>query len=125
MNGDDAATAIAVAIGADELVLIADVPGVMANGVVISELDLEQASALIARGTARDGMVAKLQAARRAVDDVDRATAFYRDALGLEIENPQLAAGETIAVVRWTPVSRPPVVSSAAPSRPAAAPSTT
>ena len=68
VNGDDAATAIAVAIGADELVLIADVPGVMANGVVISELDLEQASALIARGTARDGMVAKLQAARRAVE---------------------------------------------------------
>ena len=35
VNGDDAAAAIAIAIGAEELVLVADVPGVMADGVVI------------------------------------------------------------------------------------------
>jgi acetylglutamate kinase len=68
VNGDDAAAAIASAVGADELVLIADVPGVMADGAVIAELDLDQASALIASGTARDGMAAKLQAACRAVE---------------------------------------------------------
>ena len=68
INGDDAAAAIAVAIGATELVLVADVPGVMAEGVVIPELDLEHASALVDNGTARDGMAAKLQAARRAVE---------------------------------------------------------
>src|SRR5688500_10311515 len=66
--GDDAAAAIAVALGADELALIADVPGVMAGGDVVHELDIEQAAALIDDGTARDGMAAKLQAARRAVE---------------------------------------------------------
>jgi len=68
VNGDDAAAAIAVAVGADELVLVADVAGVMADGVVLPELDIEQAALLIDNGTARDGMAAKLQAARRAVE---------------------------------------------------------
>jgi acetylglutamate kinase len=68
VNGDDAATALAIAVGADELVLVADVAGVIADGVVVPELDVERASALIENGTARDGMAAKLQAARRAVE---------------------------------------------------------
>jgi acetylglutamate kinase len=68
VNGDDAAAAIASAMGAEELVLIADVPGVIADGVVVPELDLEQAAALVHNGTAREGMAAKLQAARRAVE---------------------------------------------------------
>ena len=68
VNGDDAAAAIAVALGAEELALIADVPGVMAGGEVVPELDVDQAVALIDNGTARDGMAAKLQAARRAVE---------------------------------------------------------
>lgn len=68
VNGDDAAAALATAIGADELVLVADVPGVIADGVVVAELDVERATALIDNGTARDGMAAKLQAARRAVE---------------------------------------------------------
>lgn len=68
VNGDDAAAAIAVAMGAEELVLVADVSGVVANGVVVPELDLDQAAALVNNGTARDGMAAKLQAASRAVE---------------------------------------------------------
>jgi acetylglutamate kinase len=68
VNGDDAAAAIAVAVGADELALIADVPGVLADGEVVSELDIEQAAMLVDTGIARDGMAAKLQAARRAVE---------------------------------------------------------
>jgi len=68
VNGDDAAAAIAVAIGADELVLVADVPGVIADGLVLSDLDVEQAVTLIDNGTARDGMAAKLHAARRGVE---------------------------------------------------------
>lgn len=68
VNGDDAAAAIAIAVGAAELLLVADVAGVMAQGAVVPELDLEQAAALVDNGTARDGMAAKLQAARRAVE---------------------------------------------------------
>lgn len=68
VNGDDAAAAIAIAVGAEELVLVADVPGVIADGVVVPELDVEQASMLVDNGTAQGGMAAKLQAARRAVE---------------------------------------------------------
>ena len=68
VNGDDAAAEIAIAMRASELVLVADVPGVMTSGTVIAELDVERAAALIEDGTAREGMAAKLQAARRAVE---------------------------------------------------------
>jgi acetylglutamate kinase len=68
VNGDDAAAAIAVALGAAELLLVADVPGVMRDGDVIRELSLEEAHALMADGTARGGMQAKLHAAVSAVD---------------------------------------------------------
>lgn len=68
VNGDDAAAEIAIALEADELVLIADVAGVISDGVVIPELCVEHTVALIQNGTARDGMAAKLQAARRAVE---------------------------------------------------------
>jgi acetylglutamate kinase len=68
VNGDDAAAEIAIAMRASELVLVADVPGVMTSGTVIAELDVERAIALIDDGTAREGMAAKLQAARRAVE---------------------------------------------------------
>ena len=68
VNGDDAAAEIAIAVEADELVLVADVAGVMSGGAVIPELDIERTVALIENGTARDGMAAKLQAARRAVE---------------------------------------------------------
>jgi acetylglutamate kinase len=68
VNGDDAATAIASAVGADELVLVADVAGLMAAGAVVREVDVEHAVDLIENGTAREGMAAKLQAARRAAE---------------------------------------------------------
>lgn len=62
VNGDDAAAALAVSLGADELVLVADVPGVMENGAVIPELDANGVQGLIARGVAAGGMIAKLEA---------------------------------------------------------------
>jgi acetylglutamate kinase len=63
VNGDDAAAALAGALAADELVLVADVAGVLENGIVIPSLDREQSEALIASGVAAGGMAAKLQAA--------------------------------------------------------------
>jgi acetylglutamate kinase len=67
VNGDDAAAAVAVAIGAEELFFMADVPGVLAGGAVIRELDVAAAAALVADGTAAGGMAAKLEAARHAL----------------------------------------------------------
>ncbi len=68
VNGDDAAAAIAVALGAAELLLVADVPGVLRDGYVIPELSVEEARVLISDGTAQGGMQAKLHAALTAVD---------------------------------------------------------
>jgi len=62
VNGDDAAAALAASLGADELVFVADVPGVIEDGIVIPELDANGVQGLIARGVAAGGMVAKLEA---------------------------------------------------------------
>lgn len=68
VNGDDAAAAIAAALRADELLLVADVPGVLdRDGAVIELIAADLVDGLIAAGTARGGMSAKLQAARRAL----------------------------------------------------------
>ena len=93
VNGDDAAAAIAAALGAAELLLVADVPGVMRDGAVIPSLTPDAARALIADGIAAGGMQAKLQAALNAlaggvpqvrisdlvaIDDPDRGTVLRR-----------------------------------------------
>lgn len=68
VNGDDAAAAIAAALGADELLLVADVPGVLdGGGASIPLLDGDGMAALIASGGATGGMIAKLESARRAL----------------------------------------------------------
>ncbi len=68
VNGDDAAAALAVAAGAEELLLVADVDGVIgAEGTVLDLLDIDGARALIAAGTASNGMAAKLEAAHAAL----------------------------------------------------------
>jgi acetylglutamate kinase len=68
INGDDAAAAIAGALGADELLLLADVPGVMnAAGSLVPAIPADAVDGMIASGVARGGMSAKLQAARRAL----------------------------------------------------------
>jgi acetylglutamate kinase len=68
VNGDDAAAAIAVALGADELLLVSDVEGVLVKGAPMSQLDVDAAQQLIDDGTAAGGMGAKLQAALRALE---------------------------------------------------------
>lgn len=63
VNGDDAAAALAAALGADELLLLADVKGVMSDGSVLPMVDTETAKTLIREGIAAGGMIAKLEAA--------------------------------------------------------------
>ena len=68
INADDAAAAIAVALGADELLLIADVPGVLdASGCPLERLDVDAIDALLEQRTATGGMHAKLEAAAHAL----------------------------------------------------------
>jgi acetylglutamate kinase len=68
VNGDDAAAAIAIALGATELLLVSDVAGVLLDGAPAAELDAVQAQRAVASGAATGGMAAKLEAAVRALD---------------------------------------------------------
>ncbi|HYW49152.1 MAG TPA: acetylglutamate kinase [Gemmatimonadaceae bacterium] len=63
VNGDDAAAAIAVALHADELLLVSDVAGVLVDGAALTQLDADGARELMVQGIARGGMAAKLEAA--------------------------------------------------------------
>jgi len=67
VNADDAAAAIAVAIEADELIIVSDVPGVLVDETAAESLTLNEARGLIQDGRASGGMRAKLQAAVTAV----------------------------------------------------------
>jgi acetylglutamate kinase len=67
VNGDDAAAAIAAALHATELLLVADVPGVLEQGKVVSALDADRVRSLVAAGTVTEGMIAKLEASNRAL----------------------------------------------------------
>ncbi len=62
VNGDDAAAAIAAALGAD-LIMVADVEGVLdAFGAVVASLDPSTVDDMIASGEVTGGMQAKLEA---------------------------------------------------------------
>ena len=68
VNGDDAAAAIAVALEAEELLIVSDVAGVLIDGVSVAMLAPDDVRRLIENGTAHGGMGAKLQAALAALD---------------------------------------------------------
>ncbi|HLB10396.1 MAG TPA: hypothetical protein VK617_12725, partial [Gemmatimonadaceae bacterium] len=63
VNADDAAAAIAHAMGADELLLVSDVPGVVVDGIAAATLSSDEAAQAIENGIATEGMATKLRAA--------------------------------------------------------------
>jgi acetylglutamate kinase len=67
VNADDAAAAVARALGAAELLLVSDVPAVLVDGRPVHSLGADDARALVARGVAAGGMAAKLEAALAAL----------------------------------------------------------
>jgi acetylglutamate kinase len=62
VNGDDAAAAIAIALAADGLLFVSDVPNVRIHGMGVTRLDRTDAEAGIAKGDIAAGMAAKVQA---------------------------------------------------------------
>lgn len=68
VNADDAAAAVAAALGASELLLVSNVDGVMAEGAVLPAVSADEVETLVASGTASAGMVPKLRAAARAAE---------------------------------------------------------
>jgi acetylglutamate kinase len=68
VNADEAASAIAVAIAAKELLIVSDVPGVLVDGKTADTLTVAEANGLMHDGVAAGGMRAKLTAAVSAVE---------------------------------------------------------
>ncbi len=67
VNADHAAAAVAAAVGAARLVLLTDVPGVLAGGRVLGTLSAPEAARLAASGTVSGGMRPKVEAALAAL----------------------------------------------------------
>jgi acetylglutamate kinase len=70
-NADDVAAAIAVALKADKLVLLTDVPGILRDpadaGSLISTLSTDEIATLVSRGVIKGGMLPKVRACERAL----------------------------------------------------------
>lgn len=66
VNGDEAAAALAVGLGAERLVFVTDVPGVLVDGGVASAIGADEAERLVGEGAFAGGIVPKLLAAARA-----------------------------------------------------------
>lgn len=67
VNADEAAGALAAALGDAQVVFVTNVPGVLVRGAVAPELSAAQVEALIADGTISGGMIPKVRAALTAL----------------------------------------------------------
>jgi acetylglutamate kinase len=73
VNADEAASALAVGLGAERIVFLTDVPGVLRDEWVLETIDVDEAARLIGSGGFEGGIVPKLEAAVRAVRQGVRA----------------------------------------------------
>ena len=74
VNADEAAAALAVGLGAERIVFVSDVPGVLVDGAVASVLSADEAEARLADGVFEGGIVPKLMAAVHAARGGVRAS---------------------------------------------------
>lgn len=63
VNADEAAAALAIGLGAEKLVFVTDVDGLIMGGEVVGEIAIDDASDLLASGTLEGGIIPKLGAA--------------------------------------------------------------
>lgn len=66
VNADSAAGALARAVGAERIVFLTDVAGVLKDGKVLAELSNQEAERMIANGEATGGMIPKLRSCQEA-----------------------------------------------------------
>jgi acetylglutamate kinase len=74
VNADEAAAALALGLGAERIVFVSDVPGVLLDGAVAHVLPADEAEAGLHDGRFEGGIVPKLMAAVRAARGGVRAT---------------------------------------------------
>jgi acetylglutamate kinase len=66
VNADEAASALAIGLGAEKILFLTDVPGLLLEGSVVPWIDADAAEGLLARGALDGGIVPKLHAAVQA-----------------------------------------------------------
>ena len=66
INADEAAVALAAGLGAERILFVTDVPGVLIDGDVVPSIGADEADRLLEEGTFQGGIVPKLEAAVRA-----------------------------------------------------------
>jgi acetylglutamate kinase len=121
VNADTAATAVAAAIGADKLVVLSDVPGVLLDikdpESLIHSLSASEARRLIAHGTIAAGMIPKIEGCldtlARGVGKVHIIDGRLRHSLLLEIYT---TSGVGTEIVRDAPKPVSPAVATASAS---------
>jgi acetylglutamate kinase len=69
VNADEAAAALALGIGAEQLLFLTDVDGLILDGEVVDTIDVRAATELLAGGTLEGGIIPKLRAATTAARD--------------------------------------------------------
>ncbi len=105
VNADDAAAALAAALGASDLVLLSDTPGLRLGGEVVAHLAEDDLPAVLARPEVEGGMRPKLLAAQRALAaGVTRAhIAAWTDEKGLTALLAGEGPGTTLSCARNAP----------------------
>jgi acetylglutamate kinase len=73
VNADEAASALAVGLGAQRIVFLTDVPGVLRDEWVLERIEADEADRLLGDGAFAGGIVPKLEAAVRAARSGVRA----------------------------------------------------
>jgi len=72
INADTAAAEIAVALGAEKLILLTDVPGILRDlsdeGTLVAELPRAEIPGLVAEGVVAKGMIPKVECCARAIE---------------------------------------------------------
>jgi len=98
VNGDDAAAAIAIALNASELLLVADVEGVLDDQQgVIANLDSADAAELVQKGVVSKGMKAKLEAGFAALSGgVGRVRVASLDGVGNKSSGTLLTLAQSL-----------------------------
>jgi acetylglutamate kinase len=66
VNADEAAVALAAGLGAERILFVTDVPGLLIDGDVVPSIGADEADYLLGEGTFEGGIVPKLEAAVRA-----------------------------------------------------------
>jgi len=63
VNADEAAAALAVGLGAEQLLFVTDVPGLLLEGAVVQAIEADEAERLLTSGELSGGILPKLHAA--------------------------------------------------------------